>query len=281
MTSPHDGELMLTSIPERMNGCKDSGGNRKGCVFQREASCETPKCKITTAWDRKTVEMVESAANEIQKQTGKRPYVIVSNINRKYLDQNRDILEGAQGNEVAVKAYEDFHGAILDAQQEIKTGLLVDFHRQTHPDNEIELGYLISRTDLMNGNFNIMDTGFASLARRNENLDFLTFASDENSLGKLVQKHGKPMKNWCWNADDKQCNPVPFETNDKNGFKMGSKYFNGGFITTCHGSRYSTADDSVQVDAVQIEFPKKVGYLKTMGKATGRAIVDFVNHYYP
>ena len=92
---------------------------------------------------------------------------------------------------------------------------------QTHPDNEIELGYLISRTNLLDGNFNIMDTGFAALARRNENLDFLTFASDENSLGKLFQTHGDTMKKWCFNADDKHCNPVPFATNDNNGFKMG------------------------------------------------------------
>ena len=90
---------------------------------------------------------------------------------------------------------------------------------QSHPDNEIELGYLISRTDLEAGNFNIMDTGFAALARRNENLDFLTFASDENSLGKLFQMHAD--ETVCNNTGDKHCNPVPFEKNDKKGFKMG------------------------------------------------------------
>ena len=85
---------------------------------------------------------------------------------------------------------------------------------QTHPDNEIELGYLISRTDLLDGNFNISDTGFAALGRK-EKLDFLTFASDENSLGALFQKHtGETCK-------EKPCNPVPFETNNNNGFKMG------------------------------------------------------------
>ena len=39
-------------------------------------------------------------------------------------------MEGAQGDPIAVKAYEEFHGANIRAQEEIKTGLLVDFHRQ-------------------------------------------------------------------------------------------------------------------------------------------------------
>ena len=60
------------------------------------------------------------------------------------------------------------------------------------------------------------------------------------------------------------------------------KYYRGGFITRCHGSRY---DENNEVDAVQLEFPKELRFggkkvVEALGKATGEVIVDFYKYWY-
>ena len=47
---------------------------------------------------------------------------------RSRLDPNREDLEGAQGDPLAMQAYREFHSAINHAKSVVKRGLLVDFH---------------------------------------------------------------------------------------------------------------------------------------------------------
>ena len=44
------------------------------------------------------------------------------------MDPNREDLEGAQGDPLAIEAYREFHSAINHAKSVVKQGLLVDFH---------------------------------------------------------------------------------------------------------------------------------------------------------
>ena len=44
------------------------------------------------------------------------------------MDPNREDLEGAQGDPLAIQAYREFHSAINHAKSVVKRGLLVDFH---------------------------------------------------------------------------------------------------------------------------------------------------------
>jgi hypothetical protein len=46
------------------------------------------------------------------------------------MDPNLDIVGGAQGNELGIRVYKEFHAAINLAKQMVKTGLLLDFHLQ-------------------------------------------------------------------------------------------------------------------------------------------------------
>ena len=60
------------------------------------------------------------------------------------------------------------------------------------------------------------------------------------------------------------------------------KYFRGGFITRCHGSRF---DLKGEIDAVQLEFPKELRFggkdvLNRLGKATGNVISQFYKAWY-
>ena len=60
------------------------------------------------------------------------------------------------------------------------------------------------------------------------------------------------------------------------------KYFRGGFITRCHGSRFNTKSE---VDAVQLEFPKELRkggkrVLNRLGKTTGKVVAQFYKSWY-
>ena len=46
------------------------------------------------------------------------------------MDPNREILEAAQGSELATRVYREFHASINHAKQRVKRGLLLDFHGQ-------------------------------------------------------------------------------------------------------------------------------------------------------
>ena len=57
-------------------------------------------------------------------------------------------------------------------------------------------------------------------------------------------------------------------------------YFDGGFITRCHGSRFGG-----EVDAVQLEFPSELRkggtrVLERLGKTTGEVIALFYKYWY-
>ena len=60
------------------------------------------------------------------------------------------------------------------------------------------------------------------------------------------------------------------------------KYYPGGFITRCHGSRF---DPKSEIDAVQLEFPKELRFggkdvLNRLGKTTGKVIAQFYKYWY-
>ena len=44
------------------------------------------------------------------------------------MDPNREVNEAAQGNPLATKVYDAFHGAIEDAKAKVGTGVLFDLH---------------------------------------------------------------------------------------------------------------------------------------------------------
>ena len=122
-----------------------------------------------------------------------------------------------------MKAYKEFHSAINHAKSIVKRGLLIDFHgfnkdwvimfyllftfwslKQNalvtfsgykkyysslqEVRNRTEVGYLISKGPLNDGEFEPSETSFRSLVKR-KNLDKRFFLGNE-SLGALLEKEG-------------------------------------------------------------------------------------------
>ena len=105
-----------------------------------------------TVTDRNTIELGRAIAQAFFKRTGRTPHLVISLLRRTKLDPNRDEADGAQGNAVAALAWNEYHGFIRSALDEVterhKTGLYIDLHGHGHAKQRLELGYLLSASTL-------------------------------------------------------------------------------------------------------------------------------------
>ena len=128
ITAPHGGYLEPTEIADR---------NCSGCVYGR---------------DLYTQEMVKEIDTAFMQSIGGRPHIIINRLARIKLDANREIVEAAQGNQWAEQAWYEFHEFTEHAHDTVEAqfgrGLHIDLHGHGHTIQRLELGYLLSRTNL-------------------------------------------------------------------------------------------------------------------------------------
>lgn len=129
---PHGGYLKPTSIPDR--SCS-------GCI---------------TGIDGRTQEIAYELDSALRNVFGGMPHIIINKLSRIKLDANREIVEASQGDTASEAAWHEFHNFIQAAKNKCKSdfgsALYIDLHSHGHPKQRIELGYLITRTELQNSN---------------------------------------------------------------------------------------------------------------------------------
>ncbi|KAM3911720.1 uncharacterized protein RB166_020278 [Leptodactylus fuscus] len=238
-TAPHGGSLTPSSIPTRDGGCWDKA--IKKCFYTHScpsgAVKDSANCPVTTVKDLYTQEMALAVAKEICRLTsGYCPHVVINHLSRSRLDPNRDKDEAAFGVPDADQAWDEFMGFIRSAKSRMSQGLLIDIHGQSHPEQWIELGYLLSKTTLDSGKFTASDTSINALSKRRLGTSFEDLLRGRESLGKFIEEQNT---NYV-------CVPSPLNPGPN-----GGNYFSGGYITSTHGSKISG-----EVDAIQIELPK-------------------------
>lgn len=117
LTAPHGGTLRIPGATTRTG---------QGVAARRGA-----KSNFTMVLDRSVDKVTYELANEIQRRTGKRPYIVVANFSRRFVDANRTPEEGTE-TPAAREQYDVFHGHIRQYREEIirkwGRGLLVDIH---------------------------------------------------------------------------------------------------------------------------------------------------------
>jgi hypothetical protein len=176
-----------------------------------------------------------------------RPYVIINNLKRTKLDANREIIEAAQGNMFAERAFDEFHFYINSAREEIiskySTGFLFDIHGHgVNPDGFYDIrtwiGYLLSGDQLDNSdsyidqNISIDNTSIFNIA--NSSTETLSeLLRGPNSLGSFFE-------NYLYTALPSSNSPSP----------EGMRYFSGGYNTFLYGK-----DRNFNFNAIQLEFP--------------------------
>ena len=106
----------------------------------------------TTGSDRNTVELSLAVRDALIDATGYAPHVILSHLHRSKLDPNREIVEAAQGDPFAENAWHEFQDWIKEARVfvagDYDRGLYFDMHGHGHSIPRVEIGYLLSGSDL-------------------------------------------------------------------------------------------------------------------------------------
>ncbi len=222
--------------------------------------------------DTRTKELTLEIAAEIKEITGIRPHVIINHLHRNRLDANRFKEVATQNGIYANPAWDKFHEYIDAAKTTVKanhsSGLFIDVHGHAHTPQRIEVGYLLSKTQLNASSLNSLasSTSIKSMVSGTNTLDALIKGS--KSLGTLLQNHSGFV------AVPSQAYPSPSHAYFEDG-----KYFNGGYNTARHGSKLSGS-----ISGIQIEFNSqarsndatRLGHAKNVAKA----IKEYMETYY-
>jgi len=231
---PHGGMLDLDSVEDR--NCADA----------------------VTVTDSYTKELAREIEAVMQKFYGLKPYIVVCNLRRKEVDQNREIENGTCGNPAMDKPWNVFHNyldtALAMATRQFGSCLYIDLHGHGHENQRLELGYLLKATELPDA---LNGTEKTAAFTKKSSLNNLIETSDgkqtlqglltgDNAFGTMMANEGFP-------AVPSKQDPLPLE---------GEKYFNGGY-----NSRQYTTDKYANVYGWQIECN-----LKGVRDAAGRPI---------
>ncbi|KAM4694229.1 uncharacterized protein O3C94_004664 [Discoglossus pictus] len=266
ITVPHGGSLAPSSIPSRDAGCWEKSTST--CFYTHTCPTGTVKdtanCKVTTVKDLYTLELALTLSNEICSLTGGScPHVIINNLARTKLDVNRDKDEATFGNPEAEQAWDEFMDFTEMAKSNMSKGLLIDIHGQAHPEQWIELGYVLSKAKLDSGTFSAAESSIYSLSEDLPNVPFETLLRGSRSLGQFIEQQNE---NYI-------CVPSPTNLGPN-----GGNYFSGGYIVQTHGSKLHG-----KVDAIQIELPRWIREIAERPRfcvALAKAIMNFYRSNY-
>ncbi len=219
LTAPHGGLLSPASIPDR------------DCV-----GCSTVN-------DFNTQELARAFAEAIHARTGCWPHIIFNKLHRRKLDANRDLPEAADGNPQAAIAWGEFHAFVEASKNQLLPnfgkGFYIDLHGHGHSIQRLELGYLLSKTELqladsvLNGPIYVNQSSIRHLANNNGmDLTHAELLNGSLSLGTLLAERGYP-------ATPSESDPYPDIDED---------YFNGGYNTARHSSYPGGTLDGLQIE---------------------------------
>ncbi|RIA87798.1 hypothetical protein C1645_827278 [Glomus cerebriforme] len=202
----------------------------------------------------------------MQRLNGRRPFIVVNHLGRSKIDVNRPLKEGVEiesGNETQI-VWNDYHSFIRDAIDEVELrfgyGLLIDIHGHGHPENYIELGYVLSSatlslsTNALDNNIEIAsESSIRALYTRKQNV--MSFS--ELLRGEYTSLGGK-LQNLGYDTVPSHVHQFPMPN---------ERYFHGGYSVQRYGSRHNEQ----VVDAIQIELPR---FLRLGNKRLREHFVD-------
>ena len=252
LSAPHGGYLTPDTIPDR--SCS-------GCVLSRSSY---------------TQEISSEVYDAIHARTGCYPHVIINNLHRKKLDANREIVEATGGNPQTEPAWYQFHDFITAASATVNTdygrGIYLDIQGNTSSIQRLQLGHILSGSELRNNDLNTMamidSSSIKLLISDNVNqLAHEALIRGASALGSLTDAKGFP-------AVPSLSDPFPLS---------GQSYSSGGYNTR----RYCSKDGGT-IDGIQVSCNRDVRFgtanvpRQTFADSLGSAVLEFVEqHYFP
>lgn len=221
----------------------------------------------TNATDSYTYNLAQALRTAIFEISGRYPHVIINNLKRIKLDANRDLAEATCGDSLSAISWTEYHKFIDSAKVAVNSlytkGLFIDLHGQTSHGERIELGYLITGTELQLSDASLNTTTYENkssirslIAINNYGATFSELLRGPKSLGTMIYDRGYPV---VPSADFR------YPTDD---------FYNGGYNTVRHGSR-----DGGAIDAIQIECNREIRFDVPTRNAFAADLADILLNY--
>lgn len=189
-----------------------------------------------------TIQMARAIAEYYYENYGVRPHLIINHLQRKHLDQNRELPMASCGNAQVESAWYQFRKyidtAITQSLASYKKVLYIDLHGHDHKVQRLEVGHLLNGAELrdaVEGKFPTEQKAYSNLLKANKSLSAEDILFGEKAFGTILTKNGLPA---VPSAQDKA--PV-----------AGDPFFRGGDNTV----RY-TSENYPKVIGLQIEANK-------------------------
>jgi hypothetical protein len=215
ISAPHGGTLKPGDLPDRKTG-----------EFTHDDQVE---------------EMARTLQQVLHQCFGHYPHIIICRVERRKVDCNREIEEGAGTQPGARQAWTDFQRFIEIARSNALAntgkGFYIDLHGQSHAIKRVELGYCLTGSQLTNVDSVLNGPAYANrssirnLAQRT-GLPLADLLRGTNSFGALLAARGYP-------AVPSPAMPDP---------GRGNPYFDGGYNARQHSSAHGGAIDGLQME---------------------------------
>jgi len=224
--------------------------------------------------DSYTLNLGRELSDVITQLTGCYAHVIICHLKRTKLDANRELNIATCDDPVAGIAWEEYHKYIDSAKASITRtsgkGLLIDLHAHGHEIQRLEIGYLVSASQLRYADTVLIGTRYVDLS----SIRNLVYSNLTNqSLTELLrgpQSLGGYLARAGYRSVPSYDEPYPLE---------GELYFSGGYITQRHGSR-----DGGKIDAIQIECNRDVRFdpvlRQTFAVNLGSVLLEYLGEHY-
>ena len=251
IVAPHGGTLLPSTLADR--SCS-------GCV---------------TANDLNTQELARAIVGAFTARTGARPHLVVNLLHRRKFDGNREQAEATGGRSELAPTWTWLQAAIDSATRRVGAGsgrgLLIDLHGHGHAIPRLELGYLLTATELRRTDAALASGGdmartsiarLASDARSGERGPALL--RGPNSLGALLVAAGYP-------SVPSPSTPAPLS---------GEEYFSGGFNTFRNGSLGGGPVDAIQIETHFTGVRESAASRAQFADALAAALVQYLDRHY-
>lgn len=249
IVAPHGGDVAPVELPDRT--CA-------GCETINDANTRLLALEIADAFERRI---------------GRRPFVVANHLSRRKFDANRDLLEATGGHAPLDPMWTLFHARIDSAKARAvrvhPRALLIDLHGHAHAVPRLELGYLLTASDLRLPDSLLTRLLLASSVAR---LDSASVSGDSGvALLRGQRALGSRLADLGFPSVPSASDPAPV---------VGESYFNGGYNTRRHGSQLAGPVDAIQIECnytgVRDTAASRTAFAEALVTAT---LAYFADHY--
>jgi hypothetical protein len=233
-----------------------------------DRNCENSKI----VQDQYTLEIALQIEQELNT-LGFQPFLVLSKMHRIKIDLNRSLETALCKDKSAMPLWMVFHNQIDIFQNEISSsygrGLVIDLHGQSHPEQRIELGYLLNGSMLRDLEQNATDYSNQVsiknlISNHPKQTSFQQLLVGENSLGTLLSEQD-------FAAVPSQSDQAPLES---------QLFFSGGHNTINYGSRDSGTIDAIQVELNRAGLRAESDDRQRFANVFSNIIIDYLTVHY-